>query len=135
MKVNLLTLAAALAVLVLLVAHFGGEPWTPIRIAGAAMGLPSLALLILARVQLGGSFSVRAKTQVLVTNGLYSRYPIYVLGALTLAGIFLFAGASKLLWVLAALVPVQIYRARNEEKVLAAKFGDDYRAYKARAWF
>jgi protein-S-isoprenylcysteine O-methyltransferase Ste14 len=137
MKANLIALAVALAVLALLVAHFGGQPWTPMRIAGAAIGGPSLALLILARIQLGGSFSVRAKAQALVTGGLYSRIrnPIYVFGALTIAGIFLFAGAPKLLWVLAALIPLQIYRARNEEKVLAAKFGDEYRAYKARTWF
>jgi protein-S-isoprenylcysteine O-methyltransferase Ste14 len=137
MKANLITLAVALSVLALLVAHFWGQPWTPMRIAGAAISVPSLALLILARIQLGGSFSVGAKAQALVTGGLYSRIrnPIYVFGALTIAGIFLFAGAPKLLWVLAALAPLQIYRARNEEKVLAAKFGDEYRAYKARTWF
>jgi protein-S-isoprenylcysteine O-methyltransferase Ste14 len=137
MKTNLVTLAAALAALAFLVAHFWGQPWTPVRIAGAAIGLPSLALLILARIQLGGSFSVRAKAQALVTTGLYSRIrnPIYVFGALTVVGIFLFAGAPKLLWALAALVPLQAYRARKEERVLAAKFGDEYRAYKARTWF
>jgi protein-S-isoprenylcysteine O-methyltransferase Ste14 len=137
MKANLLTLAASLAALAFFVVHFWGQPWTPMRIAGAAIGLPSLALLILARIQLGGSFSVRAKAQALVTDGLYSRIrnPIYVFGGLTVAGIFLFAGAPKLLWALAALVPLQVYRARKEERVLAAKFGDEYRAYKARTWF
>jgi protein-S-isoprenylcysteine O-methyltransferase Ste14 len=137
MKTNLLTLAAALVGLALLVTHFWGQPWTPVRIAGAAIGLPSLALLILARIQLGGSFSVRAKAQALVTHGLYSRIrnPVYVFGGLTVAGIFLFAGAPKLLWALVALIPLQVYRAKNEEKVLAAKFGDEYRAYKARTWF
>ena len=80
---------------------------------------------------------MRAKARALVTHGLYSRIrnPIYVFGALTVAGIFLFAGAPKLLWVLAALVPLQIYRARKEGRVLVAKFGDEYRAYKARTWF
>jgi protein-S-isoprenylcysteine O-methyltransferase Ste14 len=137
MKTNLLTLAAALAALALLVAHFWGQPWTPTRAAGAAIGVPSLALLIVARIQLGGSFSVRAKAQALVTHGLYSRIrnPIYVFGALTVVGIFLFAGAPKPLWALVALIPLQIYRARKEEKVLVAKFGDEYRAYKARTWF
>jgi protein-S-isoprenylcysteine O-methyltransferase Ste14 len=107
------------------------------RIAGAAIGLPSLALLILARIQLGESFSLWSMAQALVTSGLYSRIrnPIYVFAALMVAGIFLFADGPKLLWVLAGLVPLQIYRARGEEKVLAAKFGDEYRAYKARTWF
>jgi protein-S-isoprenylcysteine O-methyltransferase Ste14 len=137
MKTNLLTLAVALAALAFLVAHFWGQPWTPMRIAGAAIGLPSLALLILARIQLGGSFSVRAKAQALVTDGLYSRIrnPIYVFGAFTIVGVFLFADLPKFLWALVVLIPMQIYRARKEEQVLAAKFGDEYRAYKAQTWF
>lgn len=137
MKTNRLTLAAFLVALPLLVTHFWGYPWTPVRIAGAAIGLPSLALLILARIQLGGSFSVRAKAQALVTHGLYSRIrnPIYVFGAFTIAACFLFAGLPKLLWVFVALIPMQTCRARKEEKVLAAKFGEEYRAYKASTWF
>jgi len=137
MKTNLLTLAAVLVAVALLVAHFWSYPWTPLRIAGTAIGLPSLALLILARIQLAGSFSVRAKAHALVTHGLYSRIrnPIYVFGAFTIAGCFLFAALPKLLWVFVAVIPLQIYRARKEEQVLAAKFGDEYQAYKARTWF
>lgn len=136
MKTNLITLVVVLLVLPFLVAHFWGQPLTPLRIAGAAIGLPSLTLLVVARIQLGGSFSVRAKAQALVTHGLYSRIrnPIYVFGGLAIAGIFLFIGQPKLLWVLAAIIPLQIYRARKEEQVLAAKFGDEYREYKARTW-
>jgi protein-S-isoprenylcysteine O-methyltransferase Ste14 len=138
MKTNLITLAAALAVLALFIVHVWAQRWTPMRIAGAVIGLPSLALLILARIQLGGSFSVGAKAQALVTHGLYSRIrnPIYIFGGLTIAGVFLFFGVPKLLWaLLAALIPLQIYRARKEEQVLAARFGDEYRAYKAQTWF
>jgi protein-S-isoprenylcysteine O-methyltransferase Ste14 len=82
-------------------------------------------------------FSVRAKAQALVTHGLYSkiRNPIYVFGAFTIVRVLLFAGLPKLLWALVALVPLQVYRARKEERVLAAKFGDEYRAYKARTSF
>ena len=137
MKTNLITLAVALVGFAWLVGHSWGQPWTPMRIAGAVIGLPSFALFILARIQLGGSFSVRAKAQTLVTHGLYSRIrnPIYVFGGLVIAGILLFLGLPKGLWVLVAVIPAQIYRVRNEEKVLAAKFGDEYRAYKARTWF
>lgn len=136
MKTNLITLVAALAALGFLAALFWGHPWTPMRIAGAVIAAPSLALLIVARIQLGGSFSVRAKARALVTHGLYSkiRNPIYVFSALTIAGIFLFIGAPRLLWIFVALVPLQVYRARHEEKLLASRFGDEYRAYKARTW-
>ena len=137
MKTNLITLAVALAGLAWVVAHSLDQPWPAMRIAGALIGLPSFALLVLARIQLGGSFSVRAKAHALVTHGLYSRIrnPIYVFGGLAIAGIFLFAGRPKLLWMLVAIIPLQIYRARKEEQVLTAKFGDEYRAYKARTWF
>lgn len=136
MKLNLLTLIVAVAALAWMTVHFSSEPWTPMRIAGAGIGVPALALLILARLQLGGSFSVRAKAQALVTHGLYSRIrnPIYVFGTLTIVGVFLFFARPEWLWILVALIPMQIYRARNEEKVLAAKFGDEYQRYKARTW-
>lgn len=90
MKTNLVILAVTLAGLAWCVVHVWGQPWTPMRIAGAVIGLPSVALLILARIQLGGSFSVGAKTQALITHGLYSRIrkPIYVFGGLTVAGVF-----------------------------------------------
>lgn len=137
MKTNLITLAVVVVTLFFLVGHFWDQPWTPTRITGAVIGLPSFALLFLARIQLGGSFSVRAKAQALVIHGLYSRIrnPIYVFGGLTIAGALLFMGVPKFLWVLAAIIPLQIYRARKEEQVLAAKFGDEYLAYKARTWF
>jgi protein-S-isoprenylcysteine O-methyltransferase Ste14 len=137
MKTNLLTLAVFLVVLAFLATHLRGQPWTPTRIVGAVISLPSLSLLILARLQLGGSFSIGAKAQTLVTAGLYSRIrnPIYVFAGLTIAGGALLLGLPKFLWMLVVLVPLQIYRARREESVLAAKFGDEYRAYKARTWF
>ena len=137
MKTNLITLVVALAALAWGVGQVWGQPWTPMRIAGAVIGLPSVALLILARIQLGGSFSIGAKAQALVTHGLYSRIrnPIYVFGGLTIAAVFLFFRLPKFLWLLAAVIPLQIYRVKKEEQVLAAKFGDEYRAYRARTWF
>ena len=83
MKTNILTLVLVLIVFIFAGIHFGSLPWTPARIAGVVIGLPSLALLVLARIQLGGSFSVRPKAQALVTHGLYSRIrnPIYLFGA------------------------------------------------------
>jgi hypothetical protein len=79
------------------------------------IGLPSLALLVLARIQLDGSFSVRPKAQALVTHGLYSRIrnPIYLFGALAIAGIFLYMNQPLYLWLFVVLIPLQIYRARQ----------------------
>ena len=137
MKTNILTLVLVLLVIVFVGFHFGRQPWTPTRIAGVVIGLPSLALLVLARIELGGSFSVRPKAQTLVTHGLYSRIrnPIYFFGALAIAGIFLYMNQPLYLWLLVVLIPLQIYRAREESKVLEAKFGDEYRQYKSRSWF
>ena len=137
MKTNILTLVLALLVIFFLGIHFDSLPWTPTRIAGMVIGLPSVVLLALARIQLGGSFSVRPKAQTLVTHGLYSRIrnPIYVFGGLVAAGVFLYVNKPRGLWLFIAIIPLQIYRARQEEKILQARFGDEYQQYKSRTWF
>ena len=40
-----------------------------------------------------------------------------------------------LFFLLLVLIPVQIVRARKEAKVLEAKFGEEYRACRAKTWF
>jgi protein-S-isoprenylcysteine O-methyltransferase Ste14 len=137
MKTNILTLILALLVIIVLGIHFGSLPWTPTRIAGVVIALPSALLLVLARIELGGSFSVRPKAQTLVTHGLYSRIrnPIYLFGGLAVAGIFLYINQPLYLWLFVVLIPLQIYRARREGEVLEARFGDEYRQYKSRTWF
>jgi protein-S-isoprenylcysteine O-methyltransferase Ste14 len=137
MKTNILTLVLALLGLSLLGIHYSSSPWTATRVAGVVIGLPSLALLVLARIQLGSSFSVRAKAQSLVTHGLYSRIrnPIYLFGCLVVVGVLLYINRPRALWLLVALIPLQIYRARQEEKVLETKFGAEYQQYKSCTWF
>ena len=137
MKTNIITLVLVLLLFIFVGIHFASLPWTPGRIAGVVIGLPSVVLLVLARIELGGSFSVRPKAQTLVTHGLYSRIrnPIYLFGALAIAGIFLDMNQPLYLWLLVVLIPLQIYRARQEEKVLDARFGDEYRQYKSGTWF
>jgi protein-S-isoprenylcysteine O-methyltransferase Ste14 len=137
LKTNVLTLVLVLPAIIFVGVQFGNLPWTPTRIAGVVMGLPSTALLVLARIQLGGSFSVRPKAQALVTHGLYSRIrnPIYLFGGLAIAGAFLYINHPLYLWIFVVLIPLQIYRARQESKVLEARFGDEYRQYKSRSWF
>jgi len=104
---------------------------------GVAIALLSLVLLIVARIQLGESFSVRAEAKNLVTSGIYCRIrnPIYVFHILMLAGICLYFSLRWWLLIFLILVPIQIFRARKEEKVLAEVFGDEYQRYKACTWF
>jgi protein-S-isoprenylcysteine O-methyltransferase Ste14 len=137
MKTNIFTLVLVLLVIIFAGIYFGSLPWTPSRIAGLVIGLPSVVLLVLARIELGGSFSVRPKAQTLVTCGLYSRIrnPIYLFGGLAIAGTLLYINQPLYLWILVVLIPLQIYRARQESKVLEARFGDEYRQYKSRIWF
>lgn len=137
MKANVITLIVIVLGMILLTVRYAHEPWTAMRIAAVILGLPSLVLLILARIELGGAFSVRPKAQALVTHGLYSRIrnPIYFFGALTVVALFLYIRQPLGISLLAVLVPLQMYRARQEEKVLEARFGEEYRQYKASTWF
>jgi protein-S-isoprenylcysteine O-methyltransferase Ste14 len=114
-----------------------GEPWGPMRIAGACMMVFGLLTWALARFQLGAAFSVTAKVSVLVTHGLYSRIrnPIYVFGSVMIAGLMLFFLKPEGLLLFLALIPMQVVRARKESAVLEAAFGDQYREYKRKTWF
>ena len=111
--------------------------WTPWRIAGAAISVPAFLLFVLARLELGRAFSVKAKARALVTTGLYARIrnPIYVFGGSMSAGIFVFAHRPWWLLIWVVPIPLQLVRVRREEQVLEARFGDAYREYKRRTWF
>ena len=137
MKLNLFTLAVLIVGVILVGSQVRSVEWTGVRIAGAAIAVVSLALLIVARLQLGAAFSVRAKAKTLVTAGLYARIrnPIYVFGELLLVGVAMLVGRREILLLAVALVPVQMVRARKEARVLAAAFGEEYERYKAGTWF
>ncbi len=112
----------------------GPHDW--VRYIGLALGLIALGGVILARFTLGRSFSVAPKATELVTSGIYSRIrnPIYVSGMVFLVGLFLML-RLRYLWVLLPVVAImQSIRARQEARVLEAKFGDAYREYRKRAW-
>ena len=137
MKFNLLTLAIILIFAVLFIRQTAGLPWTPGHIIGMAIAAPALLLLIVARIQLGGAFSVRAKASHLVTTGLYSRIrnPIYVFGALFIAGMIVWSNKLWLFLIFLILIPMQILRSRKEAQVLENKFGPAYLEYKQKTWF
>lgn len=124
----------AIAAVIYLFAH---PPWNAMRIAGLCLMVPNFVLLTVARVQLGNSFSIMPQAKGLVTRGLYSRIrnPIYVFSSLGIAGLFLYLNMPELLLLLLVLVPVQIFRAQREARVLEERFGEEYRRYKAATWF
>jgi protein-S-isoprenylcysteine O-methyltransferase Ste14 len=109
----------------------------PVQIAGLIIAIPALLLWVIARLQLGSSFSVVAKARGLVTTGLYSkiRNPVYVFGVACITGAILYS--NHLWWLLAVpvLLVVQVLRARKEAIVLEAAFGDEYRTWRATTWF
>jgi protein-S-isoprenylcysteine O-methyltransferase Ste14 len=121
----------------ILVYEFAHPPWTAMRITGLILMFPAVALLTMARIQLGNSFSVSPQAKKLVTHGIYSRIrnPIYVFGTFVFAGLFLFLERPVLLLLLVPLLILQITRARAEARVLEERFGDEYRGYKAATWF
>lgn len=111
--------------------------WTPVRIAGAAIVAAGVAGWAAARIEIGSSFAVQAKAKQLVTRGIYSkiRNPIYVFGAVALVGLALLFEQPLWLLPLAVVIPMQVWRARVEARVLEAKFGEAYREYRRKTWF
>lgn len=75
--------------------------------------------------------------QALVTHGLCSRIPNprYLFSALTVGALLLYIQRPLALFVMVALISLQYYRTRQEEKILEAKRGEERRQYRARAWF
>jgi protein-S-isoprenylcysteine O-methyltransferase Ste14 len=104
---------------------------------GLALAVVSFALVILARVQLGESFSVTPKARDLVTHGLYSRlrHPMYTFIDLTVCGIAFAVHRWYVLLLLVILVPAQMRNSRKERKVLRQKFGERYETYRRATWF
>lgn len=103
------------------------------------LGISAAAALfwLLARWQLGRSFSVRAAAHRLVTHGLYAkiRHPVYVFGSLALLGAFLALQVWPVLIIWLVVVLVEYRRARREEQVLEKAFGTEYVAYRNSTWF
>jgi protein-S-isoprenylcysteine O-methyltransferase Ste14 len=124
-----------LLVLVVLAVRYG--PRGPMWYVGLCLCIVATALWVIARWQLGHSFSVRPEARHLVTTGLYSRirHPIYVFGSLAFFGalLALLEGQAVIIWLV--IVMIEFARARREERALAEAFGDEYTAYRNRTWF
>jgi len=118
---------------VFLFAHWN---WMAHYIIGMAMGVTGFVLWMVAREQLGASFSVAARAHKLVTRGLYSkfRHPIYYFAGVAYMGLFIALGNIYALVFFLCGYSVQLFRAIKEEKVLEQAFGEEYRRYKAATW-
>jgi protein-S-isoprenylcysteine O-methyltransferase Ste14 len=137
MKANMVTLVVILGMTAWLAMHVGSVAWTPVKMVGGVMAAAGVVGLVVARLQLGASFSVRAQAKKLVTTGVYAkvRNPIYVFSAMFLVGLVIVSERWLLLAPIAVLVPVQIARAKKEAQVLREAFGEEYVRYKAGTWF
>jgi protein-S-isoprenylcysteine O-methyltransferase Ste14 len=105
---------------------------------GMTIAAVGFVLWMVARQQLGKSFSVTAQARKLVTTGLYSkiRNPIYFFGGVAFLGVFIALG--NIYWLVGFLMfyfAFQLARMRKESVVLEQAFGDEYRRYKAQTWF
>ena len=110
---------------------------TPVWYTGLLLAAVSFPLWVAARRQLGTAFSARAEARHLVTRGLYARirHPIYVFGSLAYFAALLALQVWPILIAWLALTPIEVVRARREDRVLARAFGSEYAAYRSKTWF
>ncbi len=101
--------------------------------AGLSIGAVGVLLWIAAMWLLGSSLAVLPGTDHLVTQGVYRVFchPIYIGIILTLTGLFVACGSMPgLVYVFVVVIPLNIFRARAEEKVLLEQLGSAYQQYK-----
>ena len=103
---------------------------------GMGVAAVGFALWMLARRQLGSSFSASAQAKALVTAGLYAKFsnPIYLFGQVAYLGLAI-AWGNPVGYIWVALTGIaQFFRIRKERAVLEQAFGEKYRAYLAGTW-
>jgi protein-S-isoprenylcysteine O-methyltransferase Ste14 len=111
--------------------------FTPRLVFALLIGLPSFALTILSRRQIGKSFSVMPEAKALVQTGLYSKFqhPMYIFLDLFLLSVIIIIDLKILLIPWGIIVMMQVLQANKEESVLEKAFGSEYQKYAARKWF
>tara|TARA_B100000686_G_scaffold203410_1_gene210248 strand:+ start:471 stop:929 length:459 start_codon:yes stop_codon:yes gene_type:complete len=135
-------LVPSLYLLPLLFAYLGpknfGFGYDELVYMGLAIGAVGVALWVLSMLNLGPSLAVLPGADRLVTRGVYRymRHPIYVGIVLTLTGLFLACGSGIcLLYVFIVVIPLNIFRARAEEKALQQQLGNAYQQYRSNTFF
>ena len=126
----------------LVFAYFGpknfGFGFRELVYVGLFVGAVGVLLWMAAMWSLGSSLAVLPGTEKLVTKGLYRifRHPIYMGIVLTLTGLFVACGSvPSLIYVLVVVVPLNIFRANAEEKVLLEQLGPTYQHYMGSTFF
>jgi len=106
-------------------------------VVGGLLASVSLALLVVARVQLGSSFTVLPEARALVTRGLYRRIPDPLFAFLDLALVGVIIAVRQPWWLVlwGILVIAHVWASRREAVVLEQAFGDAYRAYRKTTWW
>jgi protein-S-isoprenylcysteine O-methyltransferase Ste14 len=110
----------------------------PRYLAGAALVVAGAVLIGLGSrrfIAAGTNIAPSMPTTALVVDGIYgrTRNPLYLGTTLLYLGLGVAAGS---LWAIVLVVPllwvINVGVIAREERYLERKFGDDYRAYKAR---
>jgi protein-S-isoprenylcysteine O-methyltransferase Ste14 len=120
-----------------------GIDWRLLVVTGALLFVAGATIMLLAAGlfrQLGTRIPPSQPTTLVATTGPYrwSRNPMYLGMALIYAGLAIgFDGPVALALLPLVLLAIQTRVIAREERYLEAKFGDDYRRYKAevRRWF
>jgi protein-S-isoprenylcysteine O-methyltransferase Ste14 len=96
----------------------------------AGVGIGSASLLALGRC-----FGVFPEVRGLVTHGPYRwvRHPLYLGEIVSSLGVVIGVASAPLFGLFACMCVLQYWRARNEERVLAAAF-PEYEAYSRHTW-
>ncbi|MFA4819403.1 MAG: isoprenylcysteine carboxylmethyltransferase family protein [Candidatus Aenigmatarchaeota archaeon] len=109
--------------------QFLADAW--LSIASSLITIPGLLIVITGAITLD-------KAKNLATNGIYSRirHPIYYGRILFFIGIALFLKSIYgLVLTLLVILPLHIHIIREEEKLLAGKYGKKYNRYKKQTLF
>jgi protein-S-isoprenylcysteine O-methyltransferase Ste14 len=104
---------------------------------GSVLAVPSFVLWLVAKLELGSSFTARAEARALVTRGLYSRirHPIYFFSTLAIVGIAICLRSRWFDLYVVVQAILQLCRIRLEERALRNKFGETYLEYRRQTWF
>jgi protein-S-isoprenylcysteine O-methyltransferase Ste14 len=115
-------------------------PWEPLSWLGVVVTMCGVALSISARLHLGANWSDKVVLKAdhqLIRTGPYKhlRHPIYSGVLLGILGTALAIGEWRGLLALVIMIINYHIKARREERILTAQFGDAYRDYMQTAGF